>query len=256
MESKPVFFFLAQFLPSIASIMKTFKKPLLGLRNDSLPPKAARASLSAWHRHLCHLQKPKSLLSEATKTQTVPLKPQALFEWWLYTVDGRNPAPVDMVNIPLFKWCCASPLSPWLAQYDWLTLFLFFFVSWKFRAWAPKSSSLNGFVTVQTSVVRHKRCPPMELWFEHLLCESVCHDHRFFTFHLPHVLFLFRWWFQILFISYPLLKKKSILTQIFKLRSYILKCEATEAEHVFHKVGAVTSDKWGSPINGLESMGN
>ena len=78
----------------------------------------------------------------------------------------------------------------------------------------------------------------------------------FLTFRLPHALFLFRWWFQILFISYPLLKEKSILTQIFKLRSYILKCEATEAEHVFHKVGAVTSYKWGSPINGLESMGN
>ena len=29
------------------------------------------------------------------------------------TVDGRNPAPVDMVDIPLFTWFCTSQVVVW-----------------------------------------------------------------------------------------------------------------------------------------------
>ena len=39
----------------------------------------------------------------------IPSK-QVAFCWSLHTVDGRNPAPVDMVNSPLFAGFCKPPV--------------------------------------------------------------------------------------------------------------------------------------------------
>ena len=141
------------------------------------------------------------------------------------TVDGRNPAPVDMVNIPSFTWFYTSMVVVW----D------FFHQQYHF----PTGPWFRSFCSTQIGCYMRYH-GGLEAWFENSSCGKswfeICPD-LYFSWNFPknHVFFAIWFFFLEFSIQEVLLFFQRIMAH-WKMAGY-LKCDVTIGDkhtHFFH----------------------